>query len=481
MPNSKTALERAFAALSSVKLAIVLLVILAVALFLGTIILQWPQAEPGQLERLYAPQTIRLLDFFGLFDVFHSWWFLALLTLLALNIAFCSIDRFPAAWEYLVRPKKLADENFVSSLEHVTRIPLSPASPYGQAAAEVLRQAGYKPQTTPTTSGACIFAQAGAWTRMAPYVIHVALLVILLGGFIDGLWGYYGYLELSEGEQSDRIRISSAQPTIKPLPFAIRCEATDVILYPDGSPKQYWSDLVVVEDGREVARKRIEVNAPLVYRDLRFYQANFGSTGRAQQLTLRVAPVGAGWPRTAQALPARTFTLAPGEWVALDADTRFQVAEFIPDFEVRGGRLRLRSPEPRNPALRIVLRQREKEQDVFIFPRFPDLPAQAGAGNLAAADYRFELLDVKMAHFTGLQVAYQPGQGLLAWGSVVVVVGLVISFFLAHRRFWVWLEETEAGLPALVFAGHANKHTLSFARHFTALSEQLRTRLPQAS
>lgn len=475
MGTSNTSLDRAFALLSSVKLAIVLLVILAVALLLGTVILQRPQAEPGQIERIYAPQTIRLLDFFGLFDVFHSWWFLALLALLALSITFCSIDRFPAAWEYLVRPKKIADENLASSLEHVTRIPLSsPSTPKLrglQAAEEVLRQAGYKPQTTPSAPklpGGCVFAQRGAWSRMAAYVLHVALLVILLGGFIDGVWGYYGYLQLSEGEQSNRVRISRAQPAVKTLPFAIRCAATDVILYPDGTPKQYWSDLVVMEDGREAARKRIEVNDPLVYAGLRFYQANFGSTGRARELTLRVVP------QAPQDIPAHTFKLQPGEWVELDANARFRVAEFIPDFEVRGGRLTLRSPEPRNPALRIVLRQGEKEQNVFLFPRFPD------ASNLAAADYRFELLDVQMAHFTGLQVAYQPGQGLLAWGSVIVVLGLAISFFLPHRRFWAWLEESVAGVPTLVFAGHANKHAASFARQFGALSEQLRTCLGAA-
>ena len=53
--------------------------------------------------------------------------------------------------------------------------------------------------------------------------------------------------------------------------------------YPDGSPRQYWSQLTVLENGREVARKKIYVNDPLTYKGVRFFQASYSSTGDAPQ------------------------------------------------------------------------------------------------------------------------------------------------------------------------------------------------------
>ena len=102
--------------LSSIKFGIGLMIALAVVTILGTLIVQAPMAEPGQIEQLYAPQTRQILEGLGLFDVFHSSWFIALLGLLCLNITFASIDRFPGTWEYLRHPQKELDEKSIDAL-----------------------------------------------------------------------------------------------------------------------------------------------------------------------------------------------------------------------------------------------------------------------------------------------------------------------------------------------------------------------------
>jgi len=103
--------------LSSVKFGIGLMIVLATATILGTLILQAPLSEAGQIEQLYAPQTRQVFEAFGLFDVFHSGWFIALLALLCLNITFASIDRFPGTWQYLRHPQKVLDESSIEALE----------------------------------------------------------------------------------------------------------------------------------------------------------------------------------------------------------------------------------------------------------------------------------------------------------------------------------------------------------------------------
>ncbi len=74
--------------LSSIRTGIVLLILVGVASAAGTLALQRPQTEPEQLLAAYSVETLRWLDRIGLTDVFHSWWFAALLALLGLNMVF---------------------------------------------------------------------------------------------------------------------------------------------------------------------------------------------------------------------------------------------------------------------------------------------------------------------------------------------------------------------------------------------------------
>ena len=67
--------------LSSIRVGIVLLILLGVIAAVGTVVLQRPLTDPEKMERAYAPDTLRLLDSLGLTDVFHTWWFAALLAL----------------------------------------------------------------------------------------------------------------------------------------------------------------------------------------------------------------------------------------------------------------------------------------------------------------------------------------------------------------------------------------------------------------
>ena len=87
---------------SSVRCGLILLGLVGTAVILGTLILQRPLAREGQIEQVYAPQTIRLLNSLGLFDVFHTWWFVVLLGLLGASIVLASFERFPQAWRFFL-------------------------------------------------------------------------------------------------------------------------------------------------------------------------------------------------------------------------------------------------------------------------------------------------------------------------------------------------------------------------------------------
>ena len=83
--------KRIHKTLANLRTGIVLLILVVIASALGTFILQRPATDADKLARAYAPETLRWLDRIGLTDVFHSWWFMTLLTLVSLSIVFVSM------------------------------------------------------------------------------------------------------------------------------------------------------------------------------------------------------------------------------------------------------------------------------------------------------------------------------------------------------------------------------------------------------
>ena len=83
----------------SVKLTIFILIVLAIASIVGTLIPQ--QEEAMRFARELSPGMLRLFQTLNLFDIYHALWFRLIIAALALNLIVCSIDRFPAVWKRL--------------------------------------------------------------------------------------------------------------------------------------------------------------------------------------------------------------------------------------------------------------------------------------------------------------------------------------------------------------------------------------------
>src|SRR6266581_9714119 len=155
MLKQESGLDTVVRFFSSLKCGLTLLGLLGLAMLIGTMILQRPMAREGQIEQVYAPQTIRLLNFLGLFDVFHTWWFILLLGLLGANIILASLERVPEVWRLFTRPHLVAEEWFVRGLPFRREIPLGSHSPEEALglASRRLQILGYPPRRQALTSG----------------------------------------------------------------------------------------------------------------------------------------------------------------------------------------------------------------------------------------------------------------------------------------------------------------------------------------
>jgi len=262
---------------------------------------------------------------------------------------------------------------------------------------------------------------------------------------------------------SNQVEMKSGES--RSLPFSIRCDGTGEETYTDGTPKRWWSKLAVVDNGQEISRKEIVVNDPLVYHGVRFYQASFGRTGKLDRIFLNAVPrSGAGH--------VQEISLAQNQIVSVDADTKVQVAEFIPDFVAQDGHIYARSNDVVNPAVHLIVTS-EKTSKVVNF-WLPEIPGVAGN---ASSPYNFEPKDLKTGVFTGLEVSHEPGQWAVWAGVILMAIGLTFVFYVVHVRFWVVPVQDASGNLALSIGGSANRNRDAFEQTFKRFVEQVEKEL----
>ena len=457
--------------ISSIQTGVVLLILVVILAAVGTIVLQRPVTEPDEMQSAYSPHALRILDALGLTDVFHSWWFLGLLLLVGLCIVAASVDRFPNSWRYFSRPYKYPDESFRRALHPQKSLAIADEETGLVAAERALHSLGFKPERVVREDHFGIFAERHRISELAVYIVHASLLLIFLGTIVDGIWGWRGYLSLNAGQTSNLVEIRDGSK--RTLPFAIRCDAAGQENYKDGTPKKWWSKLAVVEDGRDVQKKEIVVNDPLLYSGVRFYQSSYGPNGKVDKLMLVATPSNSSGQK-------REIGLAVNDTVPLDADTTVRFAEFIPDYAVRDGQVYRKSNQVENPAAHLVVTSKKagKAYDVW-------LPQIDEVADNSKSPYQLQAADLKMGYFTGLEVAHEPGQWGVWSGVILMGIGLAFVFYVVHMRFWVApVRDPKTGKYSLWIGGSANRNRDAFEQRFNDLvalvEEELKT-MPKAS
>jgi len=425
---------------ASVKLALFCFFTLAIASIVGTIIPQ-NKSQAFYIQE-FGENTAEVFRLLNIPDMYNSWWFVALLSLFSINLIVCSIDRLPTVWK-VVAMDNLATK--VNRLEKMTpRNRFASAKLLPEVAAEVeqtLKSAGWKPSRREIEGGTLFFAQKTPWVRFGVYIVHLSILVIFAGAIIGTLFGENGSIMVREKSVFSTYFDRHTSEKV-PLDFEIRVDDFELTYYETGSPKEYRSDLTVFEGGREVLQKSIVVNDPLDYKGYTFYQASF----QAHQdfwLTVQNQNTGA----------RETFLAQPGvEMKWQNAGITFGIINLLqPD---QWGRYRLK----------IWFSDGKGEPSVF----WLDGETVVSVERPDAA-YAFKS---KQVFSTGLQVAKDPGVWPVYIGFTVMLLGLIVAFFLSHKRVWVYLSE-ESSKTKLLVAGTANKNKTGFENMFEALIEKL--------
>jgi cytochrome c biogenesis protein len=266
----------------SIETGVVLLMLLVIFSALGTIVLQRPATRPEEMERSYSPFALRILDATRLTDVYHSWWFLGLVLLVSVCIVAASLDRLPSRWRYFARPYRYPEEAFRRTLQPQRTVELAPEAGVSEetamaAAEHALAARGYHPERVAQAGHTGLFAERNRLSQLAVYVVHLSLLLIFLGTMVDGLLGWRGMLTLHSGETASAVRLGDGK--WRSLGFTLRSDGAGQEHYPDGTLKQVWTNVTLLQDGHEAGQKQIRINGPLVYRHMRIYQSHTGGNG----------------------------------------------------------------------------------------------------------------------------------------------------------------------------------------------------------
>ncbi len=433
----------------SLKLTLFLLISLALTSIIGTVL---PQGQvPADYAAQLSPAWLHLYTRLGFFDMYHSWWFIALLYVFSLNLIFCSIRRLPQVLRFLRRPALVLDDAQSGTLSLRQRLPLSsPPRAAGERLASFLKEQFSVATLTVRGDEFHLFAQKNAWSRLGVYVVHSSILVIFVGAIIGSLFGDKGYVNIVEGESVNSFTSGSGRDI--PLGFTLRCDQFSVATYASGAPREYKSILTVLDKGVEVpdyTHARLIVNAPLTYGGFTFYQSSYGLADEGDRHVVTVANRdGSG---------GRQLILREGERVDIGSGLSLRLLETTQE-------VRQFIPELSGPAARVELTPRTGQPRAFeLFKNHPGINALQEEGVMLG----YGGSNARM--YTGLQVTRDPGVWFVWLGCGLMVAGLCIAFFMSHKRIWVVAAPGEIRLY-----GNANKNQAAFAQQFDDLAGKLK-------
>ena len=316
--------------LGSMNLAITLLVVIAVASVIGTVLQQNQPYADYVLK--FGPFWFEVFGWLGLYDVYGTAWFIGILAFLILSTSVCLYRQVPAMLREMTRFRTQVQLHSLRGFHQRAEWLLPGWSSEAVMAVldDAFRAHGYRWRWQDNSDHRVAAAMKGRYNRLGYLFTHAAVVVIGVGGLLDGnLWlklkewrgeiaiekrdlaardvppasrlqpgavpAFRGNVMLPEGAAANFVFLRLRDGyLLQELPFAIELKDFQVAYYDTGQPKSFVSQ-VSIHDREHLGDRPLEatirVNHPLVYRGYAIYQSDFGDGG--SKLELRAWPLNA--------------------------------------------------------------------------------------------------------------------------------------------------------------------------------------------
>jgi cytochrome c biogenesis protein len=268
--------------LRSMRTALVLLILLAAGAAVGSLLPQIPNSPQRVASyQLAHPFFGSLFLRAGFFDVFGSWWFVLILTLLFVSLIACLIPRSRAMLRTIRQRPIQAREIDAFPQYRELRVPADPAAA-AATARTVLRRHGYR--VALAADGRAVAAEKGTLREVGSLVFHWAFLVLLVAVILGKGTGYVGHATIVEGQTwTDAAfnydgdlrtgRFSSGSHTgigIKLLDYSDAFRQS-------GVPMDFTSKVELLNpDGTLARTDSVTINHPVSFDGVRIFQFGFG-------------------------------------------------------------------------------------------------------------------------------------------------------------------------------------------------------------
>lgn len=302
------------------RFAVSVLTVVSIASIIGTVL---KQNEPYNNYLIqFGPYWFDFFKMLGMYDIYHSAWFLLILLFLVTSTSLCVYRQTPQILKDMRQYREHLNEKSLRQFTHQKSLAYSISSAQAQAKlSDVLQQHDYRwRQETHADGSVMLAAKTGNYQKLGYIFTHVAIIIICIGGLMDGnvplkiqeLLGdkvvetrdipvsqvseksklsvrnlsFRANLTLPEGSRADvafeRVRDGYM---VQQLPFTLALEDFRIEHYPTGQPKSFESDLVIMDpELKQPLKQTIKVNHPLTYKGITIYQSDFQDGGTDLQL-----------------------------------------------------------------------------------------------------------------------------------------------------------------------------------------------------
>lgn len=397
--------------------------------FLKNIIHIDHNVDPQKYVDAFGGWMYHNLQLLGLTNVYGSWWFLLLLFMLGFSLLVCSINRFKVLMESGKKQPRDFKVDALLKAPNSARVPLGGQTEQAAAAVRAaLGKFGYKMNSVQSAADKIDFnARKGQLRLWGSFITHVSFLVVFAGALFGKYGGFESYAQINEGGTYFE---KKGGYWLKLNDFAVDFDKM-------GRPLEYTSDLSVYENEKEVLRKTIEVNHPLIYKGIYFYQSSFG-------------------------LNAVEVKIEGGssDSIVMQPNAPAVVAQGMPQLFFGSDDVLADKDEPR-----IFLRVVDDSggvQGLGWLTR--KTPLQFGPVSLYLGD---------ILEFTGLSVKQDPGIPVIWFGCTIMVIGMFMMFYIRTRQVWGAVHKMDDGRAYVTFAGAGGRGDEDFEAEFKKIEQAL--------
>ncbi|GAA1868358.1 cytochrome c biogenesis protein ResB [Pseudonocardia ailaonensis] len=497
-------LRNTWRGLTSMRTALVLLFLLALASLPGALL---PQRSLNQrlVDQYFAdyPRLAPLLDKVGAFDIFATPWFAAIYLLLMISLVGCLT---PRSLEYL----RATRQRPVATPRNLSRMPHHAEAEVDGTPEEILGRArtllkGWRSTATDST----VSAEKGYLRDTGNLIFHMSLVGLLIGIAVGKLFGYEGQvIVLANGSQFCNTSIlgyDSFRPGLRVdgtqlAPFCIKVDSFTAEYLPNGQPEQYtaalgYQDQAAVEAGNTGSwtPDSLSVNHPLRIDGARVYLLNHGYAPKFTVTwpdgTQRTGEI--QWqPVDTQTYLSQGATKFERPGIADDATRQrssIAVTGLLAPTSSGGSVVTSTFPDLLNPEAAIDVMRGDlglddgRGQSIFSIDQSKVDSGQlvrVARENMAPGD-EITLDDGTKIHFdavdqwVALQVSHDPGQETVLVFAVLLLLGLGLSLSIKRRRFWVRVTPAGDGRSRLELGGLARTDQAGYGEEFDRLQAAL--------